>query len=119
MYDSQQLNGELELPNKVTDTTKEYVSYFGYNMKLSMANQVKAPNGLFLSSCYDHCSGIGYGNYLGGSTTKVKGYNVTQVLGDWFWNRNEVPHILVDDCISRSDLLPCNPTCRGYGVNNY
>eukprot|EP01084_Bolivina_argentea_P105201 188325_1 len=113
IFDSQQLNGELGLPSKVTTETKEYVAYFGYDMLLSMANQVESPNGLFLPSCYDHCSGIGYGDYGGGSKTKIKGYNVTQVLGDWFWERNKVPHILVDDCKSN---LPCNPTCKGYGI---
>ena len=112
MYDKEQIQDQMYIPRTLTRDTKEYVSYFGYNMLLSLANQIKEPNGLFLSSCYDHCTGIGYGNYNFGSTTKIKGYNVTQVLGDWFWGRNQVPHILVDDCGSD---LPCNPTCKGYG----
>eukprot|EP01084_Bolivina_argentea_P105200 188324_1 len=116
-YDSQQLNGEMDIPSNVTDETKQYVEYFGYNMLLSMVNQVESPNGLFLPSCYDHCTGLTYGNFGGGSTTKITygniGYNVTEVLGDWFWERNKIPHILVDNCNSN---LPCNPTCHGYGM---
>ena len=114
IYDSQQIETEMQLPSNVSNETKEYVSYFGYNMLLSIANQVQSPNGVFLASCFDHCGGIGYGNYAGStaSSTQIDGYNVTQVLGDWFWDRNEMPHILIDTCDSD---LPCNPTCDSYG----
>mmetsp|Transcript_67228 Transcript_67228/g.106839 ORF Transcript_67228/g.106839 Transcript_67228/m.106839 type:complete len:86 (+) Transcript_67228:3-260(+) len=69
-------------------------------------------NGLFFPSCFDHCTGIQIGS---GASTKINGYNVTQLTGDWYWETNKLPHIVMDSCTSNStNGLPCNPTCTGF-----
>ena len=113
-FDSQQLTGEFGLPGRKDNTTQEYVKYFGECMKRSVSQVgVKGSNkdnGLFFSSCFDHCGGLDIGTL---PTTLINGHNASEYAADWFWERNELPHIVMDDCVS-DDGLPCNPTCLSY-----
>merc|ERR1712232_1032123 len=40
------------------------------------------------------------------------GYKYDDILGDWFFGRGRMPHILVDDCNMAPPGLPCNPECK-------
>lgn len=65
---------------------------------------------LFFSSCFDHCDGLDIGTW---PTTLINGHNASQYAANWFWERNELPRIMMDDCVS-DDRLSCNPTCLRY-----
>jgi hypothetical protein len=110
-FDSEQIVDQMFLPSTKTAKTREYVEYFGENMRRSMNQLIGSKkDGLFSASCYDHCSGINIGS---GARTKIGGYDVTDLTGDWFWETNKLPHTVIDDCKSNNGL-PCNPTCGGY-----
>jgi hypothetical protein len=34
-----------------------------------------------------------------------------ELVGDWFFERNRLNHVTVDDCVMHNGL-PCNPTCN-------
>merc|ERR1712048_1338168 len=110
-YDYAQINGQFGLPrhNPYSQQEKEYIGYFGRAMRNS-TNQVlmKSGDGLFLASCMSHGEGLGVGPV---GTTKVQGLTSAQILGDWFSNKNDLPHFVVDQCDAESAGLPCNPTC--------
>ena len=115
-FDSDEITVEMEMPNEVNDNTKRYVSYFGDSMQNSILNYMlsaeneKKGNGAFLASCYEHVSGLNIG--IKGATTEVMGHYSSDVVGDWFWGRNELPHVVYDD---NTCELPCNPDCHGFG----
>merc|ERR1711924_30523 len=72
--------------------------------------------GIFLASCFDHGDGIHFRHDDGTQfTTQLKGHSSFEALADWFYDRKQVPAILVDDCQQLGPGLPCNPTCDGFG----
>ena len=81
-----------------------YVRYYGRAMAASVARQVraKAGDGMFFPSCFDHT-----GNF--GLRVKNTIANTTFVapIGDWFFGRDKLGHLLEDDC----GELPCGAGC--------
>lgn len=70
-----------------------------------MIENAEKTDGLFLPSCYAHTEGIN----VEGKTT-INGFNPTEMVGDWFFDRpNRSPLRVVDDC---PEDLPCNPSCK-------
>ena len=112
-FDSDEITSEMAMPNTVNSNTTRYVEYFGSQMSNSILNYLlhenKNGNGVFLAGCYNHVTGLNVGN--SGATTVIDGYNSSELVGDWYWEQNKLPHIVYDKC----DELPCNPTCRGFG----
>jgi hypothetical protein len=105
-YDTNQLNVQLGLPRgSKTPQSQEYIAYFGRAMRNSTQQiPAKPGDGLFHPSCLAH--GVS-------KDTKIKGHDWFTGLGDWFYGRQGVPTILVDDCEMADPGLPCNPTCSG------
>eukprot|EP00038_Savillea_parva_P030536 m.78377 g.78377 ORF g.78377 m.78377 type:complete len:475 (+) comp9215_c0_seq2:46-1470(+) len=112
MYDTNQINSQLFMPgcsgDACTEKQKDFVRYYGHSIRKSthqiLTNERKK-DGLFLPSCYAHCEGI---NIEG--TTDINGYKPTELVGDWFFNRNgRNPYRVVDDC---PEDLPCNAHCK-------
>merc|ERR1711933_305884 len=111
-YDTNQLEAQFLLPtNTVNNQTIGYVEYFGNDMDRSIITQMidekNERNGLFYASCFDHGSGLGIG---GKKSTIIDGYNSSELVGDWFWERNKLPHFVYDKCNDDKNQLPCNPT---------
>ena len=121
-YDNNQIEGEMGMPvNTVNNDTIKYVTYYGDSMKRSILdsiryyhnnNKERPENGLFFASCFDHTSGIDIAN--DNAKTTINGYNSSQLVGSWFWELNEYPIRVIDDCID--DALPCNPTCDSFSI---
>eukprot|EP01084_Bolivina_argentea_P259618 438109_1 len=110
-YDQNQIYAQMLMPkNPVTNETIGYVEYYGINMDRSIITQLidekNDKNGLFYPSCFDHGTGLSIGGTGG---TIINGYNSSQLVGDWFWERNKLPHIVYDTCNSVENQLPCNP----------
>jgi len=111
-YDTNQISAQLGLPLDEYGElhSQEYIGYFGRAMRNSTQQVVAKPgDGLFLPSCADHVGNL----QIGIGHTTLQGYNSSQGLGDWFFGRNEVPAILIDDCTMTGPGLPCNPSCMG------
>eukprot|EP00039_Didymoeca_costata_P020432 m.341236 g.341236 ORF g.341236 m.341236 type:complete len:414 (+) comp19942_c0_seq1:171-1412(+) len=106
MYDNQQIESMLQMPpcsGSCGGFKLEFIKYNGRAVRKSV-RVLKPGDAIFLSSCYDHCGGLG----PGGSTT-INGYTSTEVLGNWFFERaGNIPTRLIDDCGD----VPCNPTCN-------
>ena len=120
-FDTNQLENQFGLPSPqkiVNNETTGYVEYFGIDSDRSIITQmidIKNPqNGLFYASCFDHGGGLGIGNH---KLTKINGYNSSGLVGDWFWQRNKLPHFVYDTCNNDKNQLPCNPTCNSYPTN--
>ena len=118
-YDKFQIESSMLMPsNNVTNKTIGYVEYYGNDMDRSVLNRVVdndgRENGLFYPSCFSHTGGLGVGGKGG---YKVNGYNSSELVGDWFWDRNKLPHFVADTCNNANDQLPCNPTCPSYPPN--
>lgn len=101
----------VTMPNALNDTQKAYLRYYGAAAKLSVAQVPTSTkhDGLFLASCLDHTE-----NFGASANTTVQGTTFVPLVGDWFFGRNKLPHVVRDDCGD----LPCNPTCgnkRGGG----
>lgn len=47
------------------------------------------------------------------SRTRVQGYGLNDIAGDWFFEKNKLPHRLVDGCWKQGGL-PCNPVCPSF-----
>ena len=63
-----------------------------------------------MPSCYQHGANLCVGNHNG---SIVQGLSYKRVLVDWYEGRNELPHILLDDCNARLGTNdPCNPLCN-------
>eukprot|EP01084_Bolivina_argentea_P183406 316477_1 len=115
-FDTNQLEAQFGLPtNVVNETTTGYVEYFGVDMDRSIITQLvdnkNTKHGLFYASCFDHGGGLTIGK---SNVTTIDGYNGTELLGDWFWERNKLPHFVYDTCNDEKNQLPCNPTCDSY-----
>eukprot|EP00483_Globobulimina_turgida_P005206 UN05216 len=118
-YDVNQIQTQMLMPHpnkEVNNETYGYVEYFGGDSDRSILSQMvdsgQTKNGLFYPSCYDHGIGLGIGN--GVNLTVIDGYNSSELVGDWFWERNKLPRLVYDKCNSESNQLPCNPNCDGY-----
>ena len=116
-YDTNQIHAQFLMPeNPVTPQTIGYVEYFGLDMENSIFTRIidinNATNGVYFASCFDHGGGLGIGLSSGAST--INGYNSSELVGDWFWERNKLPHFVYDTCNDQKNLLPCNPTCDTY-----
>jgi hypothetical protein len=111
MYDTNQISAQGGLPRNQfnSDEGKRYIQYFGIGMRNSTF-VLKKGDGIFLSSCLDHTSGL----HVGGSTT-INGKLSGQILGDWFFDRANPSVVLRDTCDATNNDLPCNPTCDGLG----
>eukprot|EP00054_Salpingoeca_dolichothecata_P009553 m.53829 g.53829 ORF g.53829 m.53829 type:complete len:395 (+) comp18444_c0_seq1:105-1289(+) len=106
-FDTNQIQTQLALPkDDYNDKAFAYIAYFGFAMGNSTTQVYKNTSkhdGLFLPKCFDHGGGIGAtGN------TKINNYNSSELLNDWFFEYNKLPHVVVDTC---AGSLPCNPTC--------
>ena len=113
-YDKNQIVTQMLLPtNVVNNETSSYVEYYGHDMDRSILTQLvdkqNDKNGLFYPSCFDH-GGI---SVTSGSVI-IKGYNVSELVGDWYWEYNKLPHFVYDTCNDENNQLPCNPTCDSY-----
>eukprot|EP01084_Bolivina_argentea_P207548 354087_1 len=113
-FDKNQIISEGQMPtNVVNNNTIGYVEYYGIDMDRSILTQLvdekNDKNGLFYPSCFDH-GGIGVPN----SKVVINGYHTGEIVGDWFWERNQLPHFIYDTCNNETYKLPCNPTCDGY-----
>ena len=116
-FDTNQLKAQFHLPsNTVNNETIGYVEYFGVDTDRSIVTQMiditNDKNGLFYASCFDHGGGLGIGTNA--AITKISGYNSSELVGDWFWERNKLPHYVYDTCNNNTYQLPCNPTCHSY-----
>lgn len=112
MYDSNQITAQGGLPSSLVPTPEgeKYIEYMGRGMRNS-TSKLKKGDGIFLSSCYDHTSGLSVDG-----TTKINGHLSSQIQGDWFYSRgNTSLYILRDTCDAAQNNLPCNPSCRGIG----
>eukprot|EP01084_Bolivina_argentea_P291456 500926_1 len=94
-FDTNQLENQFLLPrNVVNNETIGYVEYFGNDMDRSIITQMidikNDKNGLFFPSCFDHGGGLGIGG--SGQVTTINNYNSSELVGDWYWERNKLPH---------------------------
>jgi len=106
LYDQSQLDflGYYpELPE-----SDEYLAYYGNTLYTSVTNTTRPQDGYFLPSCYDHT-----GDLCMASTTTIRGITYAQALADWFFEKNELSHTLVDECWA-PNKGPCNPVCPSY-----
>ena len=90
-----------------SEPAQQYLKYYGRAQTLSASQVVfntAKPDGLFLASCYSHT-----GNYMAKSAANmtINGTRMIEVVGDWFFGRNMMPHHVIDNC----GALPCNPAC--------
>lgn len=120
-YDKNQIVQQLLLPmHPVNNGTIGYVEYFGNAMDRSIMTRIienkNQSNGVFYASCFDHGTGLGIGLPPGKATT-INGYNSSELVGDWFWGRNKLPHFVYDTCNDEKNQLPCNPRCDPYPPN--
>ena len=77
-------------------------------MNLSVSQvwaNTKKSDGIFFPSCLAH--GVAESTTIG-----IQGTSYPTLVGDWFWERNKLPHRLRDTC-DNGDGLPCNPSCPG------
>eukprot|EP01084_Bolivina_argentea_P235904 396814_1 len=120
-FDSNQITSGGEMPtNVVNNDTIGYVEYYGIDMDRSILTQLidekNDKNGLYYASCFNHAD-LTFPH----SGVRVNGYQTGEIVGDWFWERNKLPHFVYDTCNNDTYKLPCNPTCNPYpptSVNN-
>jgi ribosome maturation protein SDO1 len=112
-YDTDQIFQQMGAPTDSSDPTlQRYVEMYGQAMRNSTA-QVLAnapltkkpqPDGIFHPSCLTHP--------VGKSGIALNGSTALPLLGDWFFERNQLPHRMVEHCPPSSRGLPCNPDPR-------
>lgn len=111
IFDSSQLQFVGWINDGGTNS-KGFQAWFGNDVVTSISAQVAAPNktkdGYWLPGCYDHT-----GNLCMGSQTKVQGYIFKQIVEDWYFEINKLPHRLVDECWV-SGKGPCNTVCPSF-----
>jgi hypothetical protein len=104
MFESKMMDGRM-LPDDDA-SKKAYQAYFADAMVASTQHWLQltpeGQNALFMPACYAHCDNVGLGD-----AARIEGHNYEEVLADWFYERNTIPHQLVDDCGDG----PCNPAC--------
>jgi len=95
--------------NDGSSLSKGYQQWFGADLVSSIQIASAVPNktrdGFYLPACYSHT-----GNMCMGSTTRVQGFSFAQVLADWFFETDKLPHRLVDGCWA-PNKGPCNSAC--------
>eukprot|EP00299_Pterocystis_sp_00344_P015588 c7795_g1_i1.p1 GENE.c7795_g1_i1~~c7795_g1_i1.p1 ORF type:complete len:405 (-),score=85.35 c7795_g1_i1:44-1258(-) len=100
-FDNEQIIDQLGCPSTQpwTDLQKEFIAYFGTAMaeSIDQVNSTKG-DGLFLLSCFLHTEGL--------ESFTLQNVTFVEAVGDWFWNRNKLPHRLIDNCQSPNGL-PC------------
>ena len=95
---------------------KHYVRYFGTQTVNGIATTVRdgaknSTDGLFMPSCYAH----GWNFCMWRNASLIGGVHYADALEDWFEGRNEVSHLLLDDCNDRLGTDdPCNINCGCY-----
>jgi len=108
IFDSSQLSYAGWI-NDGSSLSKNYQAYFGDDVVGSIQTMSAFPNktrdGYWLPGCLDHT-----GNLCMWSPTVVQGYLFRNIVADWFFNRNQLPHRLVDACWSKGGH-PCNSVC--------
>jgi len=100
-FDSNQITQELQCPSSQPFSKEQiaYVEYFGKAMNDSISQILTSAHGLFFGSCLQHTQHLI-------TSYKIHNHTYIEALGDWFWDRNQLPHQLIDDCIVKSSL-PC------------
>ena len=103
----------------------DYIAYYGGLMRDSIAQQVKdhgqtkakGKDGVFLPSCLSHgmstetTIALPAFDHNTSKTTNSTRVGFMELLGDWYFERNQLPsHILIDDC-KMTNGQPCNPNC--------
>lgn len=108
IFDSVEL--EFMVWEKGLPRAAEYLTYYGQTMVDGLWNgtQGRPQDAVMLSACLQHTS-----NLCLASATEVNGYTYRDVLIDWFFGTNKLPHRLLDDCYEASGRVPCNPICSG------
>ena len=114
-YDTDQIFQQMGAPTDgANPTLRSYVEMYGEAMRNSTA-QVLAnapltrkpqPDGIFHPSCLSHT--------VGKAAIALNGSLSLPLLGDWFFERNQLPHRLVEHCPPSSGGMPCNqdPRCQ-------
>jgi hypothetical protein len=107
IYDSVQLGILGWLPQ--LPKAPEFMTAFGTamidNVWVGTTSQPK--DGVLLISCLGHCN-----NLCMSSTTRVNGYSYRDVLDDWYFEKDKLPHRIMDSCASSGSSQPCNPSCK-------
>ena len=94
---------DTKAPHGAGTKAGAYVRYFGRAMAASVRQvRAKAGDGLFFPSCFDHTGNFGLRlkNTIGNTTYVAP-------IGDWFFGRGKLGHLLEDDC----GELPCGTGC--------
>ena len=95
--------------SKGAPAERAYLSEFGEAMVHDLT-AAPAKDAILMPSCVGHCE-----NLCPASTNRVNGYSYRDVLADWYFGTNRLPHRLVDDCFSVF-REPCSKTCKGICV---
>ena len=82
----------------------DYVRYFGRAMAVSIDTNIKEGDGLFLPSCFDHTGNL---NFPSNANNTINGTTYIEPIGDWFFQRNKMPHRYQDSC----GEMPCGTGC--------
>lgn len=87
---------------------RAYVTYWAQAMVASTAPVARRDaSGLFVPACFHHCEMCTVGERS--QEASIAGHTYSDVLGDWFYDRGAVPHVLVDNVTAEF-----NPSCPLY-----
>jgi ribosome maturation protein SDO1 len=113
-FDTDQIFQQMGAPEAPTNPMLfHYIEMYGEAMRNSTAQVLTnapltkkpQPDGIFHPSCLSHAVGKG--------AIALNGTQSLPILGDWFFERNEMlPHRLVEHCPPSSEGMPCNPDPR-------
>merc|ERR1712046_154120 len=95
-FDEHQLS-MLDLSSAATGAHdgQAFMRYFGRAMRKSVMRLIQnRDNGLFLPACYDYLSKLWHPT----EPTPINGNSWHDVLVDWFFEQNQMSHILMDNC---------------------
>merc|ERR1712224_968600 len=95
--------------SKWSDAEKEWMFYYAKASQASTGEfAARDGNGLFLPACMNHVTKIGGKN---GKGVQVNGLGYLDVLGDWFYDRGQLPHVVTDACDSVQSCLGTLAKC--------
>jgi len=95
--------------NDGTIDSQAYLAYFGDSVTQSISSSISntSKDAYWLVGCYSHTV-----NLCMGSPTTAGGLHYSEVLSDWFFEKNKLPHHIIDSCW-QVGKGPCNPICTG------